>query len=139
MIGSKNFQAILLRARRRRPPFAAAVEDAWGAEDTLLAFFLPELLSALLPVLAGAPVAEAAGAFGNAAFPVAVGAGVEAAPLTGGAPFTTAVAEALADALSEAVAEVAADAAGGACAAGGEFFLPPPAPAKGLPSAVTVN
>ena len=88
---------------------------------------------ALLPVL---PV------FGNAAFPVAVGAGVEAAPLTGGAPFTTAVAEALTDALSEAVAEVAAVAAGGACpapTAGGVFFLPPPAPAAGLPSAVTVN
>jgi len=99
-------------------------------------FLLPVLTFALLPTLPvrGAFVAEAAGAFGNAAFPVAAGAGVETAPLTGRAPFTEAVAEA--------VAEVAADAAGGGCAAptaGEEFFLPPPAPAKGLPSAVTVK
>lgn len=165
----KTFQAILFRARRPRPPFAAAVEDASGAEETaaeetaveetaagvLPAFFLPPLPER------GASVAEAAGALDDAAVPVAAAAELEAAPLTGGTSFTLAVAEASADAVAdtsaeavadtsaeavadtsaEAVAEMASDAAGEACAssAAGATFFPPAAPAKGLPSAVTVK
>ena len=95
----------------------------------LLPVFTVGLLPVLLLPVRGTSVAEAAGA----GFPPA---GV-AAPLAGGTPFATPVAEALAGA----GAETAGDAAGTALpvpAAGGAFF-PPAAPAAGLPSAVTVN